>query len=154
MEGQVKKDDHVRLRSELLQLSEPYPTHGRLTYPCCSQFWVTRERIRRHPPSYYARLFAALTNASDPFYQVLGKTPAAGSSNEIYTNRTTFGNFLLEAYWHVIFGEAQQYHLPYKSYDHLPGVPATVVDQQRMLDSSGIEMEIRVGQRPSGPQSA
>ena len=119
----------MRLRQELLGLNSPYPAHGRISYPCCSQFWVARERIRLHPPIYYDRIFNALTNpTSNGFYRILGSYPPAGTSNERYVNRTTLGNFFLESYWHVIFGEAEQYHLPFRNYSMLPNVHVGLAD--------------------------
>eukprot|EP00966_Prymnesium_polylepis_P132920 3072478-Prymnesium_polylepis.1 len=135
MEGVVYRPYHERLRKELLHLNTPY--RGSVHYPCCGQFWVHRSLIVRRPADFYRKIYEAVTTPSNPLYQlVLGYKPSVenrthlglgGSSlGSTYLNRTTYGNFFLENYWHTIFLRmaSYPYRLPVRNYTRLPLISA------------------------------
>ena len=139
MEGAIHRPYHMRLRSELLALRKPYG--GSLHYPCCGQFWVHRSLIETRPVAYFERLYRAVTEPSDPYYQlVLGHSPSVAnrtllglggpSLDSTYLNRTTYGNFFLENYWHTIFLHVENYpfRLPVRNYSQLPLIVSTSSD--------------------------
>jgi hypothetical protein len=105
--------EHTQLRQELLGLRRPYG--GVIAHPPCSQFWVRRERVLARPRAFFEELYSALSDAAHP---LLSRMAAA----EGYPSRPLH-QFFAEAYWHVVFGEAEQYSLPFEMHDQIPLIP-------------------------------
>ena len=101
----------VGLRRDLLDLHTPFEKRPQyFCYPMCAQFWVTRERIQRHPRAYYERLLRALTDKEDcPAMHVKANS-----------GRPAIGAYFMEAYWHYVFGEPEYYASPFESYSDIP----------------------------------
>ena len=108
--AELSDDEHTSLRRELLGLSTRYT--GRVRHAPCGQFWVRRDRILARPRAFYQRLFDALTDAHHP---LLSRQAVA----EGYPSRMLHV-FFIEGYWHYVFGEDEDYAMPYWQYDQMP----------------------------------
>ena len=111
--AELTNEEHTRLRRLLLDLQTPYP--GYVLHSPCGQFWVRRDRILARPRAFYQRLYDALTDAHHP---LLSRRAAA----EGYPSRMLHV-FFIEGYWHYVFGEGEDYALPYRNYDRIPLLP-------------------------------
>lgn len=118
--AELTNEEHASLRRDLLGLQTPYA--GRVRHSPCGQFWVRRDRILARPRAFYQRLYDALTDAHHP---LLSRRAAA----EGYPSRMLHV-FFIEGYWHYVFGEAEDYMLPYTTYDQMPlMLPSSLVDE-------------------------
>ena len=113
--AELTDDEHTSLRRELLGLQTPYS--GRVRHTPCGTFWVRRDRIWARPRAFYQKLYDAMTDAHHP---LLSRSAAA----EGYPARMLHV-FFIEGYWHYIFGEAEEYSLPFQKYDAMPLLPAS-----------------------------
>ena len=111
--AELTNAEHTVLRRDILGLEMPYT--GRVRHTPCGQFWVRRNRILARSRAFYERLYDALTDSHHP---LLGRAAAA----EGYPERMLHV-FFIEGYWHWVFGEAENYALPYQKYDQIPLVP-------------------------------
>ena len=111
--AELSDEEHIKLRRELLGLRTPY--RGRVQHTPCGMFWVRRDRILARPLKFYQRLYYAMTNSS---HALLGRR----ASGEGYPSRMLHV-FFIEGYWHYIFGEQEDYRLPYTRYDEMPLIP-------------------------------
>ena len=111
---ELTQQQMIKLRKGLLNLDthiEMKPEY--FCYPSNAQFWVKRNRILKHPKSFYENIYNSLINKE--LY------PELHIKSE-WNKDAPMAGFFLEMHWHYILGEKEYYKLPFNNYADIPKV--------------------------------
>ncbi|CAE7354815.1 unnamed protein product [Symbiodinium natans] len=98
------------------------PLKGRLYTYCCSQFAVSKKRIRQRPLEEYVKMLQLVDGS------VADVCERIGPSYEKYAGQRLSHCFFLEFMWHVVFGEPD--NLPLRADDKTLPLPLRLKDSE------------------------